>query len=145
MLKKILLPTDGTVSGKVLNYFISHPNINDADIYVLNVIESNLLKSLPQRGVRKSLMEHLCEERKEVIKKFIKKLEEEGIIGEGLNFEVIVKKGTPSDVILKTADELGVDHIIMAKSDKNPIEKAIMGSTTEKVVHGAKIPVIVIS
>lgn len=57
----------------------------------------------------------------------------------------MIKEGKPNDVILKIADELGVDHIVMGKSGKHGLEKLVVGSTTERVVRGAKVPVNVIS
>ena len=147
MLKKILLPIDSSkTSDKAIEYVISSPNLNDVDIIVLNVIESSLLDSIPQVDIRKSLITHLCEERVEAVRKITKKIED-GIEGNGFNINLfsLIKKGIPKDVILKTANELGVDHIIMAKSGKHVLEKVFMGSTTEKVVRISKVPVIVIS
>lgn len=57
----------------------------------------------------------------------------------------MIRKGKPEDVILKTAEEEGVDQIIMGKSGKHGLERFIMGSTTERVVRKAKIPVNIIS
>ncbi|MGZ7043812.1 MAG: universal stress protein, partial [Methanobacterium sp.] len=47
--------------------------------------------------------------------------------------------------ILKTIDEEGVDQVIMGKSGKHGIDKLILGSTTDRVVRGSKVPVNVIS
>lgn len=148
MYQKILLPTDGSeASERAGEYAISTANLSGADIIVLNVIDTDYLNSLPQQDLREKMDEQLREEGKEAVEKFEKKIENEQCAGNCKNIKLItmIKKGKPEEVILKTADEEGVDQIIMGKSGKHGIEKFIVGSTTERVVRRAKVPVNVIS
>ena len=148
MYKKILLPIDGSEqSERAGEYAISSADINGADIIVLNVIDTYYLKSIPQQDLREKLDKQFRKEGKEVVEKFEKKIEDEQCAGNCKNIKLItmIKEGKPEDVILKTADEEGVDHIVIGKSGKHGIEKFLVGSTTERVVRGAKVPVNVIS
>ncbi|EKQ51312.1 MAG: universal stress protein UspA-like protein [Methanobacterium sp. Maddingley MBC34] len=148
MFKKILLPTDGSeASERAGEYAISAADLSGADIIVLNVIDTDYLNSLPQKDLREKLDEQLREEGKEAVEKFKKKIEEEKCSGncKNINLITMIKKGKPEDVILETAVEEGVDQIIMGKSGKHGFEKFLMGSTTERVVRRAKIPVNIIS
>jgi nucleotide-binding universal stress UspA family protein len=148
MFKKILLPIDGSeASERAGEYAISTASLNGADIIVLNVIDTDYLKSLPQQDLREKLDEQLREEGKEAVEKFKKKIEDEKCAGncKNINLITMIKQGKPENVILKTAEEEGIDQIIMGKSGKHGIEKFIVGSTTERVVRGAKVPVNVIS
>jgi nucleotide-binding universal stress UspA family protein len=148
MYQKILLPTDGSeASQRAGEYAISTANLSGADIIVLNVIDTDYLNSLPQQDLREKIDEQLREEGKEAVKKFEKKIEDEQCAGNCKNIKLItmIKKGKPEEVILKTADEENVDQIIMGKSGKHGIEKFIVGSTTERVIRRAKVPVNVIS
>ncbi|MGZ7135704.1 MAG: universal stress protein [Methanobacterium sp.] len=148
MYKKILLPVDNSeLSEKAGEFAIRSADLTGADIIVLNVIDTNYLDALPQHDLREKLDEELREEGKKAIEKFEKKLEDEQCAGncKNINLVTLIKKGKPEDVILKTADELGVDHIIIGKSGIGGLEKFIIGSTTERVVRGAKVPVNVIS
>ena len=148
MSKKILLPTDGSeASERAGEYAISTAKLNSADIIVLNVIDTDYLNSLPQQDLREKIDKQLREEGKEAVEKFEKKIEDEQCAGncKNINLITMIKKGKPEEVILKTADEEGVDEIIMGKSGKHGIEKFIVGSTTERVVRRAKDPVNVIS
>jgi len=148
MSKKILLPTDGSeVSERAGEYAIWVADLNGADIIVLNVIDTDYLNSLPQRDLREKIDKQLCEEGKEALKKFEKKIEEEQCAGNCKNIKLItmIKKGKPEEVILKIANEESVDEIIMGKSGKHGLEKFIVGSTTERVVRQAKVSVSVIS
>ncbi len=148
MYKKILLPIDSSEqSEKAGEYAISSADLNGAKIIVLHVIDMSYLNSLPQQDLREKLDKQLRKEGKEAIEKFKRLIEDEKCAGNCKNIKLLtlIKKGKPEDVILKTADELGVDHIVMGKSGKHNLEKFIIGSTTERVVRGAKVPVNVIS
>jgi len=62
-----------------------------------------------------------------------------------INLITMIRPGKPADVIIKTAEEEGADNIIIGKSGKHGLEKFLLGSTAEKVVREAKVPVNVIS
>lgn len=148
MVYKILLPTDGSeASERAGEYAISEADLGGSDIIVLNVIDMDYLNSLPQRDLREKLDEELREEGRIAVEKFEKKLEEEKCAGscKNINLITMIKKGKPEEVILKTAEEENVDQIIMGKSGKHGLERFLLGSTTERVVRKAKVPVNVIS
>lgn len=148
MVKKKLLPTDGSeASQKAGEYAISVAELTGANIIVLNVIDMDYLNSIPQRDLREKLDEEMREEGKSAVEKFENKIEAEKYSGncKNINIVTMIKKGKPEKVILETAEEENVDEIIMGKSGKHGLEKFFVGSTTERVVRGAKIPVHVIS
>jgi nucleotide-binding universal stress UspA family protein len=103
------------------------------------------LNSLPQQDLREKLDKQFRKEGKNAVEKFKRVIEDEKCAGNCKNIKLLtlIKKGKPEDVILKTA-ELCVDHIVRGKSGKHNLEKFIIGSTTERVVRGAKVPVNVI-
>jgi nucleotide-binding universal stress UspA family protein len=148
MVYKILLPTDGSeASERAGEYAISEASLSGSDIIVLNVINMDYLNSIPQSDLREKLDEELREEGKKAVEKFNNKIEDEKCSGNCKNVKLIpmIKKGKPEDVILETAKEENVDQIIMGKSGKHGLERFLMGSTTERVVREAKIPVNIIS
>lgn len=148
MFKKILLPTDGSeASLRAGEYAISVAKLSGADIIVLNVIDTDYLNKLPQKDLTEKLDEELREEGKNAVEKFKKQIEDEKCEGncKNINMITMIKKGKPYDVIIKTAEEEGVDEIIIGKSGKHGLEKFIVGSTTERVVRASKVPVSVIS
>ena len=148
MFKKILLPIDNSeLSEKAGEYAIASADLNGAKIIVLHVIDTSYLNSIPQQDLKDKLDKQLRKEGKEAVHNFKRVIEDEKCAGNCKNIKLLtlIKKGKPEDVILETADELGVDHIVMGKSGKHNLEKFIVGSTTERVVRGAKVPVNVIS
>jgi nucleotide-binding universal stress UspA family protein len=58
--------------------------------------------------------------------------------------ETVIKEGDFARTILNTAKELKADMIVMGSHSRNWLENIVMGSVTEKVLHGAKIPLLII-
>jgi nucleotide-binding universal stress UspA family protein len=58
--------------------------------------------------------------------------------------ETLVKEGDCADSIIKTAEELHADIIVMGSHSQKWLENIIMGSVTEKVLHHTSIPLFII-
>ena len=147
MHKKILLPINNSSSAeRAGEYAINATGLDGADIIVLNVIDTHYLNSLPQSDLREKLDKEFRDEGKEAVEKYENKIEEEQCAGNCKNIKLItmIKEGNPEDVILKIAKDENVDEIIMGKSGKDKIERFFVGSTTERVVRGAKVTVSVV-
>jgi nucleotide-binding universal stress UspA family protein len=148
MVKKILLPTDGSEnSERAGEYAISHADVTGDDIIVLHVIDTDYLDAVPQPDIRNDLDKELRADGNKAVETFKKQLEESQCNGKckNINFKVLLKEGKPADTILKTIDEEGIDQVIIGKSGKHGLERFLLGRTTDKVVKGAKVPVNVIS
>jgi len=80
------------------------------------------------------------------LERFEEKIEENKCNGicQNVNFKILIKEGKPSDVILKTIDEEGIDQVIIGKSGKHGLERFLLGNTTERVLKDAKVPVNII-
>ena len=61
-----------------------------------------------------------------------------------LEVERIVTLGVTHVEILRLADERRADMIVMATHGRGFISHFVLGSTTERVLHGAKCPVLVV-
>ncbi len=147
MHKKILLPiNDSGPAERAGEYAISIAGLDDTDLIVLNVIDTYYLNSLPQSDLRETLDNEFREEGKEAVENYAKKIADEKCAGNCKNIKLIsmIKDGKPEDVILKVADREKVDQIVMGKSSKDKLERFFVGSTAERVVRGAKIPVTVV-
>ena len=143
-----MLTTDGSENAeRAGEYAISLADLNDADIIVLNVIDTYYLSSIIQPDVRESVDEELRASVKRSVEKFEAKIEEKKCNDkcQNVNFKILIKEGKPADVILKTIDEEGIDQVIMGKSGKHGLERFLLGNTTERVIKEAKVPVNVIA
>lgn len=63
---------------------------------------------------------------------------------ENIEVETEVLKGKPADKIIDYSEEKNFDMIIICTHGMSRMKRFTMGSTTNKVVHHAKIPVLVI-
>ncbi len=61
-----------------------------------------------------------------------------------LPLDTLVRDGTPYEVICNTADELGADMIVMGTSGLTGLSHFLIGSTAERVVRGARVPVLTV-
>jgi universal stress protein A len=62
----------------------------------------------------------------------------------GVNSELLVRCGDPADVILKAANELDADVIVMATHWRKGLRRVLLGSVAERVVREARPPVLTV-
>jgi nucleotide-binding universal stress UspA family protein len=58
--------------------------------------------------------------------------------------DIRVSKGTPHDEILKTAEDIKADIIVIGTYGHNLFQSSLIGSTARRIVKDSKIPVLVI-
>jgi nucleotide-binding universal stress UspA family protein len=58
--------------------------------------------------------------------------------------ETVVKDGDFGESILETATEMNVDVIVMGTHSRHGLDKILMGSVAEKVLHHSSIPLFII-
>ena len=58
--------------------------------------------------------------------------------------EVLIKHGTPAEVIVETAQELNCDLVVMGTRGHGSIADVFVGSTAKWVVRHSPIPVLII-
>ena len=59
------------------------------------------------------------------------------------NVDTIVRGGAPADQIIRTADELEADLIVLGGRGKGAVEAIVLGSVAYSVLHHAPCPVLV--
>ena len=60
------------------------------------------------------------------------------------SWEVQVTTGNPADAIVRTAEDLEVDLIVMATHGRTGLQHVLLGSVAEKVVRYAPCPVLTV-
>lgn len=136
--KSILVPFDGSeFSKKALDRACKLSKVDGANIMVLYVIPryEEMIEFFRTDSIQQSLFD-----------------EAEKIMGEAkkiaLPYEVsiaaTIQEGHAADKIVEIADKLKNDLIIIGTYGWKGVNKAIMGSTTERVIMNAKSPVLVV-
>lgn len=60
------------------------------------------------------------------------------------SIQTILKDGDFGESILEAANEINADVIVMGSHSRRGLEKILMGSVAEKVLHRSKIPMFII-
>jgi nucleotide-binding universal stress UspA family protein len=62
----------------------------------------------------------------------------------GVEIEALVVEGNPFRTIVEIAEERGMDIIVLNLQSKSMLERALLGSTAERVVRLARTPVLAV-
>lgn len=145
MIKKILVPTDGSERAEAAAGFaIDLAKSTGAELIFLNVVDeiSPAFAYELESGASLDIAE-LEEQRTNyghvAVDRLKKQADEAGVTG-----RVMVAEGHPSEEILSVVDRESVDHIVMGSHGRRALAAAVLGNVTFNVIHGAKVPVTVI-
>ena len=140
MYDEILLPTDGS-SGTVdaMEHALTVAADQDARIHVLYVVDRRLYTAADAAN-KDEIRQSLEEEAEVSLDDARVRIEDEGIECVTTSIE-----GIPHREITDYADAEGIDLVVMGTHGKTGAERvANLGSTTERVVQRADVPVLVV-
>lgn len=134
----ILVPYDGSELGKLaIERVAAIRDDSQSTVTVIYVVPryEEMIGFFRSQHVKKQLSEEA--------KKIILSGEE---LASKLDMKVntIVEEGRPSDKIIETSNGLKSDLIVMGSHGWRGIDRSILGSTTERVIGHASIPVLVV-
>lgn len=154
-IKSILYATDLTDnSAYAFRYAVNSAQKHDAKIHILHVLEKphSSVGVLVELHFEEGQLEKLWKERRdEQIKRInqrLKEFAERELKNDQETLKrvasIVVIEGEPAVEILRKADELDCDVIIMGTHGKGWITHAFLGSVAEKVLSRVKKPVYII-
>jgi nucleotide-binding universal stress UspA family protein len=155
---RILVPHDGSEgSDSALNHAIYLSKMSDAEIIILHVLEhmDNMNSSAVtatskgQSGAKQAGNSNRDEEFDITIEGEVKHMIEEKMrfckeAGVKSQISYKIQTGKPVEEIVKSAEDMNVDLIVMASSKSSSLAKRILGSTSRKVLDGLKKPVLIV-
>ena len=151
MYKKILLPMDGSESAeRAGGHAIWTSNVSGADIVVLYVVDTYFLRSAYLPNFMGELYDSLQEEGEKEVERFRKKLEENQCEGlcRGVKIKTEVTGGKPYEEILDAIKREDIDVVFMGSTGRHGRRKilgrVLLGSTTDRVLRSAEVPVVVV-
>jgi nucleotide-binding universal stress UspA family protein len=139
-IKRILYATDLSESTNTgLKYAIEVARVAGARLTVVHVVSyENLMLWGP------AFMMRFDDERVRAVQEMRKKLNE--LIQQEkpaeMEIETLVQDGRPFERILQIAEDRSMDMIVLNVQSKSGLERAFLGSTAERVVRLAHIPVL---
>jgi nucleotide-binding universal stress UspA family protein len=146
-MKKVLIPIDGSeFSARALEKGKEVAKACGSEVILLHVVHVDLpsyldFTSSPAVDASLDSVRAAAEENGKTIL-------EEGKVALGdaaLSVKLMSIPGTPADMIVRTADDEGVEMIIMGSEGMGPGSKGfLLGSVTNRVLHNTKLPVLVV-
>ncbi|MFN8383165.1 MAG: universal stress protein [Anaerolineales bacterium] len=141
MYKKILVPLDGSALAEtVLPHAQAIAKTEGAEIILLSV---PVIPSLEFLARSPNLANKVIESAKVDTEEYLLK-EEAKLTEEGAKVTHIMREGPIPEIILKVAEEVHADMIAMSTHGRSGIERWLMGSVADRVVHYSHIPVMLI-
>ncbi|MFI5383151.1 MAG: universal stress protein [Methanosarcina thermophila] len=138
--KNIVIATDGSINTRrAISYGIELAKLSGATVYALYVIDTRSTIS-ETWTIGRDMIYNIMKSDGE------KAVSEVKAIGEASVVEVkeVVLDGCPSSEIIKFAESINADLIVMGTLGASGLERFLIGSVAEKVVRGSKIPVLVV-
>ncbi|MDH4099383.1 MAG: universal stress protein [Nitrospirota bacterium] len=139
-IKKILVPTDFSEGARpAMDYAISLAKDYKAGLCILHVIQELTVTPGWYEGVIP--MESLYMSIEEGATGEMDRLMSETDLPD---VEKVISRGYPAAEILRTAQERGVDLIVIGTHGRSGVDHLLFGSTAEKVVRQAPCPVLTV-
>lgn len=144
--KRILVPTDfSNYSDNALRHALDIAKQYDAKVFLLHVIDEQLRQCMEDYCLSDAVMKQL---EQESITRSAGKLQQEinRLANQPPDVKIsgYVKRGVPHHEILQEQEEKDIDLIVMASHGRTGIQKILIGSVAEKVMRGAKCPVLLV-
>jgi nucleotide-binding universal stress UspA family protein len=141
MYKKILVPLDGSpLAEAVLPHAEALAKSEGAEIILLRVVvtpDAALYSRNPIEGA--NIVKAIEQEAQNYMDAEVLKLRKDGIKVTG-----ITRDGAAPDEILEVAEETHADVIAMSTHGRTGVQRWLLGSVADRVVHYSPIPVMLI-
>lgn len=134
----VLIPTDGSGAAEAaVAHGIAIADAVDARVHAVNVIDLGDVSASSELTIPSDLIDSLQDRGEDATDAVVAAAEDAG-----LEAVTEVRGGFPAQDLLEYADEEGIDLISMGTAGRTGISRFLMGSTTERVVRHADVPVV---
>jgi nucleotide-binding universal stress UspA family protein len=147
MVSRILVPTDGSETAqKAVEYAIELAKQLSASVIFLSVIDNRLFiaQTIPAEDTPLHIIEPVEEYLRQAAEAHVEEIKK--ICDEsGVKSESVVKTGHPVEDIVKEAEKLKANLIVMGSHGRSALTAAILGSVAYGVIHNeTKVPVLIV-
>lgn len=137
MFDRILFPTDGSDGAMVLlDHVLDIAAAHGASLHLLYVADTSRMSNTEVWG---EIVDTLEIEGERVVQEAADRATSRNI-----STVTDVVQGEPYDSIIAYADTNGIDIIVMPTRGRRGLERFLLGSTTERVVRRANVPVLTV-
>jgi nucleotide-binding universal stress UspA family protein len=138
-LDRIMLATDFTESStRAQAYAVALANRYAARLLVVHILDITLTAYNPEASIGLA-MQTLRKRAEEGMQRVMREVQ-----GQVSAVESVVREGEPPAEIIRAAQELDADLIVMGTSGAHGLKRVVLGSAAETVVHRAKTAVLTV-
>jgi len=142
-MKRVLIPVDGSdCSLRAVDYLIAESDRrampDDVEVHLLNV-QVALRGDIGHFISHEQIAAHQRDESDKALRE-----PQARLAGAHIRLTVHTEVGHVAEVIARLADELNCDHIVMGTHGRGALADLLVGSTTIRVVHRARMPVVLV-
>ena len=138
MYEKVLVTSTGEYLDEIIEHTLDLIDGRSIEVIGLYVVDTSAPFLTPSK-VKQMMVNELQSKGKEVLESMKREFKKE----EAINFKPMLIEGDPAEKIVETAEKENVDVIIMG-TGKSKIDKHLLGSVSEKVIHSAPCTVLLI-
>ncbi|ABP96148.1 MULTISPECIES: universal stress protein [Metallosphaera] len=140
MFKHILVAFDGSENAKrALNVAVDLSKKYEAKLDVVEVVDTSVLLGAGIGPVPPDVIESLYNKARADIESAKKIADQAGVKAEG-----VIVEGDPATAIMDYASKNGVDLIVTGSRGLSTIKRMFLGSVSSRIIHEAKMPVLVV-
>lgn len=137
----VVIPTDGSEPASLaVDHGIEVARAFDARVHALNIVDMNTVNSTHDYPFPEDLLEALREAGETATDAIVERARAAGLDATG-----DVRRGFPASGILEYAEAADADLIVMGTTGQTGLSRFLLGSTTERVVRHAEIPVFAVN
>ncbi len=137
---KILVPVDGsTYSLSAIRLTGRLAQTHGSRVWILNVIDEEVETQLCR--LQETACEQVRRDMEERAQGLVADMKQE-LSYMDIDVLTLVKRGTPHEIILQTAEELEAELIVMGKLGRRGIKRILLGSVAERVIEFANCPIL---
>ncbi|MDG5775209.1 universal stress protein [Haloarculaceae archaeon H-GB1-1] len=138
MFDQILFPTDGSDGATVaFDHVLDIATTHDATVYILNVVDTTQESVLQLRSDSVDILE---EDGEKIVSEAADRANQRGV-----DTVTEVRQGEAYRTIIDYAETQGIDLVVMPTHGRRGLKRFLLGSTTERVVRRADVPVLTLS
>lgn len=139
MYEKVLVATMGEYMDQIMEHTINVVSGKKIEIIGIYVVETSVPFLTPKK-VKEMMIKELTERGTEILNSMEQQFLE---ACKGIDFKKILVEGDSAEEIVKAAEEENVDLIVLG-TGKSKIDKRLLGSVSEKVVHSAPCSILLV-
>jgi nucleotide-binding universal stress UspA family protein len=139
-LQTIVCPTDfSQSSGEAFRYAVSLAAESNAELHVLHVVDESAMYCAGYNGVG-----YIADVADQIEHEDFERLSRWNPIGTQVPYKTVQLVGQPAQTILKFAETVHADLIVMGSHGRTGVYRLLMGSVAEAVARAAKCPVLTV-